>query len=287
MIIFGVIVLYQPEDDVFENMMSYLDALDCLYVIDNSVNKNNRLLERIRGMEKIRYVDVGFNSGIANALNHGAKRASSEGAQWLLTMDQDSKATPGMLEEMLACIDEHQGDNLGIVSPFHADRFNVHGSDEARCRDIKVAMTSGNLLNLEAYRAAGAFRDEFFIDRVDTEYCLRLNKMGYKVIQATRAVLEHHVGEVSRHRFFGRYVYPTNHSPIRQYYIARNRAKLIRMHYRDFPQYCWFEFNRQFVDIAKIIFFEEKKALKLRMIFRGFRDFLRGRYGKIPDEYLR
>jgi len=39
----GVIVLYNPDGSVINNIVSYIDSLSHLYVIDNSENPDNSL----------------------------------------------------------------------------------------------------------------------------------------------------------------------------------------------------------------------------------------------------
>jgi len=54
-------------------------------------------------MEKVRYLTAGTNSGIGTALNTAGRMAVQEGYEYLLTMDQDSVASVGMIRTMLAC----------------------------------------------------------------------------------------------------------------------------------------------------------------------------------------
>lgn len=281
LMICGAVVLYNPSNDVYENIVSYLDSVDRLYVLDNSDVKNSVLLQRLEGNERIGYIDLQGNMGVAYALNRGAEAACRDGAQWILTMDQDSRAAPGMVDEMLKCAERHREKAVGLISPFHTHRFDREAVGKSECRDVMTAMTSGCLLHLEAYRKAGAFREEFFIDRIDIEYCLRLRKMGYRVMEAGLARLHHNVGELSRHRILNQFVYTSNHPPLRYYYVARNRLAVIREYFRDFPLYCLQEVRGQFAEIAKVIFFERAKKDKLFMIFRGVYDALCNRFGRL------
>lgn len=278
--IHAVIVLYNPNMTVYENILSYLNDVSKLYIIDNSDKQNHDLIKKIEKLDNTVYINLNKNYGIAYALNLGANMAIENQANFLLTMDQDSKAFPNMVGEMKKCLANVSNNEIGIVTPIHTDPYYQDQPSESNCGFILSTMTSGNLLNLDAYRQVGPFRDDFFIDQVDTEYCLRLNRYGYKVMIANHAFLHHNVGNISRARFFGRFVYPTNHSPLRRYYIARNRAKLIQLYYRDFPAYCFFEFKRQVIETIKIVLFESEKLLKLRMIGLGFIDFMRNRFGK-------
>jgi rhamnosyltransferase len=61
--------------------------------------------------------------------------------------------------------------------------------DAAPWQDMESVITSGSLLSLAAYTAIGPFREDFFIDHVDTEYCLRARLKHYRVIK-TRSPLD-------------------------------------------------------------------------------------------------
>lgn len=88
MLIAGVVVLYNPDPIVIQNIQSYLPFLYVLYVIDNSESPNMNIVEQLRELgEKIKYIALGENRGVAYALNLGATLAIESGADWLLTMD--------------------------------------------------------------------------------------------------------------------------------------------------------------------------------------------------------
>lgn len=44
----GVVILYNPDDAVFENLKSYAPFLQMLYVIDNSERINEPLITKIK-----------------------------------------------------------------------------------------------------------------------------------------------------------------------------------------------------------------------------------------------
>lgn len=43
-------------------------------------------------------------------------------------------------------------------------------------------MQSANLVNVEVYKKLGKYREEYFIDCVDYEYCLRARENQYSII---------------------------------------------------------------------------------------------------------
>lgn len=270
----GVVVLYNPPEAVIGNIASYLGQIDLLYAVDNSDDESCLDMPGFAG-PKVVYQPNHANLGIAAALNIGAQRALAEGFDFLLTMDQDSCAAPDMVARMLECLDGRDMARIGIVSPFHVTKSGHLPGKEA-CQDVMTPMTSGCLLNLRAFREVGPFREILFIDFVDNEYCLRLRKHGFDVYRANLARLEHSVGDTKK---YGPFI-ATNHSPLRRYYKTRNRFQVFREYVRDFPGHCFFDLVRLLKEIASIILFEGEKLDKLRMMWQGWRDFRRGRFGK-------
>jgi rhamnosyltransferase len=271
----AVVVLYHPTPAVVDNIRSWTGQVESIFAVDNSAGDVSAVVSPLAELEKVTLVRNRKNEGIARALNIGAQRALDEGFDFLLTMDQDSCADEDMVPRMLECLDGRSTAQVGMVSPFHATKSG-HAPGREACQDVMTPMTSGCLLNLAAYRSVGPFRDDFFIDFVDNEYCLRLRRAGFPVIRANRARLEHNVGDT---RKYGPFI-ATNHSPLRRYYKTRNRFRVFREYVGDFPGHCLFDLVRLMKEIASIILFEGEKLDKLRMMWRGWRDFRQGRFGK-------
>jgi rhamnosyltransferase len=279
----GVVVLYNPDDSILDNIHSYINDVDILYAVDNSDQKNNTLTQQLTENSKIHYIDNCGNQGIAHALNIAANQAIELGYQWLLTMDQDSHFASNILTKMLDYIQMRETSNISIIAPFHANKYHLVSPSYDLYSPVLTTMTSGNLLNLEVYTKIGGFIEDLFIDYVDNEYCLRSNLLGFKIIQINHAILNHNLGDLRRHQFLWKRFFSTNHGPLRRYYAFRNRFRIIEMYKTHFQDYCSFEKTRFIVDIIIILLYEREKCAKLRMMFRGFRDYKRGIFGKYHD----
>ena len=280
----GVVVLYHPGEDLRENIASYADQVDILFAIDNSEGDTSVTASNLRVFDNVVHVANGRNLGVAAALNSGARLALERRCDYLLTMDQDSMATPGMVRSMLEIIASGGRNRVGIVAPFLVTRPGEKPDGTIDCREMQSVMTSGNLLDLRAYEAAGPFMEELFVDFVDIEYCLRLRSSGFRVFRANRAILEHRVGTLLRFRFFPRDLYLTAHSPLRKYYKTRNRF-FVADRYRDrFPRFRWADRARFALELLRLLFFEDEKVEKLAMMRKGYSDYRNGRMGRYDDE---
>ena len=280
----GCVVLYNPDAGVVSNIQTYCYGLDLLFVIDNSPVKDMALVEKITGLsEKIRYSWMGENIGLASALNHGCRLAVSADCNWLLTMDQDSHFPEQDLVAFIRAIEpiEEKYGKVGIIAPIHLVSEHFVPSPNEDYSDLRFTMTSGNLLNLQAGSAIGPFEEKLFIDCVDMDYCLRLRKAGYKVIQDNSARLIHSLGEFETRKLLGKKIGTSNHSPVRRYYITRNKIYVLKKYYRFDPVFCWLVIRSMAGNLLRIVFFEKDKWLKLRAISRGARHAFTNHYGKL------
>ncbi|MBR3660497.1 MAG: glycosyltransferase family 2 protein [Bacilli bacterium] len=274
----AVVVFYHPTESNISNIDDYKDCIDKIYVVDNSDDD----IIRIKNDKKIEYIKLYENLGIAKALNIGAKKAINDGYDYLLTMDQDSKISSSNIIAMLNFIEQNKNNlKIGLVSPYH----NIKSGEDDRINNtyeekIEV-MTSGNIIDLKAYQEIGGFKDWLFIDCVDMDYGMNLNKHGYKVIRLNDVILEHELGKVKIHKLFNKEYPCYNHSPIRRYYMVRNTLYLKDMYYDLFKDHCDYLIRVQIGQVKRILVFEKDKYKKLKMMYKGYKDYQKGIKGKL------
>ncbi|MBR3592280.1 MAG: glycosyltransferase family 2 protein [Clostridia bacterium] len=274
----GVVVLYNPDINVEDNIRSYLDSVDVVYAVDNSPSDNS---ERFSN-DKIVYISNGENRGIAYALNAGARKAIADGYDWLLTMDQDSSFSDDGIEKMKEFIidcrenkNEYNYQKIGLITPFHRTIFNENENPQG-IDSPAVVMTSGNIINLKAYKEIGGFKDWMFIDAVDFDYCLNLRDHGYDIWRLTYIELKHNLGNVVFKNIGKKHMYSLNHSAMRRYYIVRNRHYFYDMYHERWPDFCNAEKARTSREAAKIFLCEKQKYKKLFAMLKGYIDYKRG-----------
>lgn len=241
----AVIILYNPNKSLQNNIASYLNNVQRLYIIDNSVKPLNSLDLPYPG-EKIKYLHDGTNQGIAKRLNEGVSYASKDGYNFLLTMDQDSCFQFGEFEKYLNVI-RHYPDSKNVAM------FGValNSNSYPIIKNKNILITSGSIINLEITNKIGGFDENLFIDLVDTEFCIRAWKRGYTTNAIAGIKMDHELGE-------NKVVWTKNikkerrsiHSPSRIYYMIRNYLYTRKKH-PDFKQFLRF----------KIIYNEIKNAL--------------------------
>ncbi len=277
----GVVVLYQPDDGIKENIESYLSSLKKLYVIDNSPNSDNK--KKLPNSKKLVYISYGENKGVAYALNDAAKRAIADDFEWLLTMDQDSKFVNTKIKKMLEYLEKNNTDKLGLICPWHIINTGVKKPKEKIDHPLEV-MTSGNIINLSAFKVVGGFKEWLFIDCIDIEYCMNLHVHNYDIARLNEIELLHHLGDICVKHHFHRDFVCSNHNYIRRYYMVRNTFYVCSLYKEYFPDYCSFLKRGLRGQLMNIILFEKDKYRKVRNMYRGYRDFKKGKKGPYPYE---
>lgn len=280
----GVVVLYNPSKNTLDNINLYIDGLDKLYVVDNSDKETDLEFKN----KKIEYIQNGENLGIAKALNIGANKAIKDGYEWLLTMDQDSILKEKDLDEMKDFITKMKSDDylqkilsvkydeLALVSPLHMTVMDHNPEEVTGITSPMYVMTSGNIINLNIYKKIGGFKDWLFIDSVDLEYCLNIRKNNFKILRLNHIKMQHSLGEGIVKYIGKKKIYSLNHSPIRRYYIVRNRHYVYDMYKQEFKGFCKLELSRTKTELAKILLFEPQKIKKVSYMLKGYLDYKMG-----------
>jgi len=276
----AVVILYNPDENILENINSFANQVEKVFVVDNSDFSNEALLNKTDYFINVEYVFNNSNIGVAAALNVGAQKAIDQGFDYLLTMDQDSKAEEAMVFKLLELM--QSSERIGIVSAEHFDKDIQYQlkPENLFVKNVLFTITSGNLLSLNAYKIVGKFLDELFIDHVDHEYCLRLKKNNYKIIKTNRSIIYHKLGNSNRRKLFRWTFYPSHHPPLRLYYRTRNRLFVDKLYRKSFPEYVKRD-KRNFIrELFEIIVFEKKILAKISMIIKGYIDYKKNRFGK-------
>lgn len=280
--VLAVVILYNPDGTLLDNIRSYVTTVDAMIVIDNSTSKNDALLASLFEMyPDIHYIDNKNNLGIGFALNQAADYAITHDFEWLMTMDQDSYFEDS--SAYLRCFDDFRDKkNIALFAP-NIDKTAFES--DCRTRQQELVITSGNLVNLSLFNVTGRFEQKLFIDEIDHDYCLKARDMGYEIIQFPHIYLGHTIGEEETltSLILRKQKKKPSHSYHRIYYQTRNRLYMWKRHGKKYPEY--FSFWSVFYKVIykkgfRIIQWEENKLLKLKAIYHGVRDFVLGKYGR-------
>lgn len=273
------IVLFNPDiKRLKENIDAVIVQCAHLYLVDNgsgNVDEVKGLLNQYN-QSKISILWNRENQGIAKALNQLTSAAQKEGFDWILTLDQDSVSPSNIIDEFK---NYAAYQNVGMLCPVIYDR-NKGEEIKAKegCTEIDECITSGSLLNIEAWNNIGGFDENMFIDGVDFDICYRLRQSGYKILCIQSVILLHELGRIEYHRFLFWRVLVKNHSAFRKYYIARNIIYTAKK--RRSTLLVVKGLLQEIKMIGIVIFYEEDKLNKIRCICRGIYDGFKGKVGE-------
>ena len=275
MLLAGIVILYNPDDEVLDNIATYIEELDWLYVFDNTEAPDPGIVGKIKEFPHVQYISFGENKGISYALNIALKSATDY--RFLLTMDQDSRFYEGMLSQYKKFLENNYSkDNTVAMFSVHYD-----GLPESRNADdvetVDRAITSGSVLNVEIANRIGGFDENLFIDEVDNEFCYRARLNGYKILQLNKIKLQHHLGNPIPIKLFGRNYAALNHGAVRKYYISRNNIYIMKK-YPKVRLYCMTELIKLFI---KTLWTEPDKWKRTQYMIKGIRDGVEGNMGKL------
>jgi len=282
----ATVILYNPENDVYENIISYALEVDKLYIVDNSLKYNQELIQRLQQLQNIIYINNNDNLGIATALNIGCQNALKDGFQWILTMDQDSKFIN--FSHYISCWKKLKEDqNIAILAANTNWNDSIQVPQEAECKTLEVisAITSANIVNLQKYKEVDGFDDKLFIDLVDYDFSLKMQAINAKVLQLPSIYVKHSLGEVfHRKNLITRKLRSKiEHNPLRVYYFTRNYLYVAKKHRQHFPKQLGLlkTLNMLFIhQVTKIILYEDQKLKKLKAKFLGLLHYLSNKFGK-------
>ena len=270
----GVVVLYNPEDSIYENILSSQKVLSKLFVIDNSTSPNIKIVEQLKKLNNVEYVSLNGNQGIGKALKVGLELAVEDGADYCLTIDQDSVFPSESIDKIEAYLKDNR--EYAIIAT------NYNGDDkETGLKEVLSWITSGNFINIDCYKQIKGFKEELFIDWVDFDLCEQFYSIGKKIAYIKEISIKHAIGEPTVIKILPFLkVTVDNHPAVRYYYYYRNFKALYKGNkkfYKDFKR----KVNKSL--IIQYCFSKNRKENR-KMIKRGLKDAKRGVLGPYKED---
>lgn len=205
------VTVYRPDEAILLRLIERLRAAGTptFVHVDGPIGEaiGHGGLAALRGDPNLTILQAERNGGIGRALNRLAAAASERGFRRVLLLDQDSDAPRAMADALSASLDRAEGGGrkvaaLGprpVAPPGEATkppRYRIRSSPSgsAALAGVDFIITSGSLIPLDAWHAVGPFREDYFIDAIDVEWCFRAWDRGYEVLLDPAIALPHRVG---------------------------------------------------------------------------------------------
>lgn len=276
----AVVVCYLPDErELSANLAALEPQVDWVILVNNGPIKINSELVT----EEISF---GENLGVATAQNAGIKKAMALNADAVLLLDQDSRLYDGAVTQLQTALASDS--SLAAVGLVYRERhtqricsfYNVRwwgqqrfsgaelAAGEVRAVDFLIA--SGSLILISKLTDIGLMREDFFIDYIDTEWCIRAVKQGYQLAAVGGEMMSHALGD-DADTSMGIRRYP----PDRQYYFFRNGVRLMLDRMTP-PRWKWVLFQKVLHRLIALPVGTNGSVLSaIRLSARGLRDGIR------------
>ena len=279
----AVVVTYHPTSEDAAHLADIRPQVDMAVLVDNGSNQDElRIVHEAARQQVCHVIENGKNLGIAAALNVGVRWAMSQGCRWVVLFDQDSEPNEGCVDALRsAFLDLSRTKKIAMVVPSYWDvfrnyylppRYDTDG-------DLKVALTSGSMISVAVFEEEGLFDENFFIDCVDFDFCLRIRDHGWLIAECKDAVLLHRPAYPTEIRILGRTFPTSGYSPLRRYYRSRNILWLLRRYRKRHLALCRQLMWSNFKDVIKAGA-EDNGGKKLRSALSGYFDGISGRFDR-------
>ncbi len=283
----AVIVTYHPPREFASNVIRVLLQVERVYIVDNGSDPS--CFDFLNSLDRVTIIFNTKNLGLGAAQNAGVRAAIEDGYEWILFLDQDSFLTPRFIQTMISyfqSLEDNERALVFILGPKIYDqgggffyrylqRSGKFGFRRVECdgegiKDIIFVISSGSLIPAGMFQKLGFFREDFFIDYIDNEFCLRGITRGFRIHIVCGAVLIHRIGDRRLKRIGMVELKPTFHSHLRRYTIYRNRVKVWRLYYKKVASYVVFDVMAMLYDLFRILLAEDDKRKKLLSAVKGF-----------------
>jgi GT2 family glycosyltransferase len=240
-------------------------------------------------------IEIKENLGFAGGNNVGLRYALEQGADYVLLLNNDTLVAPDFVDCLVQAVESDP--SIGVAGPtiyYHqqADRIwsaggaidwrrgqtrmlelnkPDNGQLGAMPRPVDFVTGCALLARRETLEQAGLLDERFFVYYEETEWCIRAQRAGFRIVHVPRAKIWHKIPLDAR-----------DSSPAVHYYMTRNRLlflKATRASWRTWGYVLWAE-------LRQLISWSVKprwrgKRLKRQMTLQAFRDALRGRWGAL------
>lgn len=282
----AVVVAYAHADTLPARLAVLRDFVARIVVVDNTPDQTLDVAA-FGDEECCKVVRNGNIGGLAGAYN----RAIEEISSWpripesVLFLDDDTDfaaAGPFLISPVTRAATADFG--VAAVAPAYVDpTTGISGAPIRLSRwtwqalprtlseptEVSFLINSMSLWKWSALQRIGSYRSDLGVDHVDTDYCLRAQALGYRLILNPAVKFLHPIGARQSYRFFGKTFQAGGHSAVRRRSIARNTVLLAWQYGRRWPSFALLCLSRLAYEALGIVMAESDKLAKLRALVAG------------------
>ncbi len=193
----------------------------------------------------IELLETGENLGYAGGNNVGIRHALVREAEYLCILNNDVVVAPDFLPPLLSAL--RDGPQVGVATPLVAEmrepervwalgsqvdwrtgtvrRLHAGGSVQALRQSapfaVDAAAGAAMLVRNDVFQRVGFMDESFYLYYEETDWCLRVQRAGYRIVAVPASVVWHKVSATLG-----------DTSPVIDYYMLRNQLRFISRHWR-------------------------------------------------------
>jgi GT2 family glycosyltransferase len=250
-----------------------------ILVVDNASSDDTPRLLELVGVGSLllpenRGVGAGHNAGWRHVFD------ARGDTRFIWSLEHDSEPSAGCLERLLTTWEAVQasGVPVGAVVPRQLSTQADPGRSDLEPYVAPRMTFNAALILVEAMRAVGYLREDFFVGHEDREYAWRLTRGGYAIVHDPVATVVHR-NKGARRRYESR-------SVVRDYYSARNEL-FLRRHVRNEPWATTRMAARSTLHIARVVLRSDQRSARVRARLVALRDGTKGDLGEKRYAFLR
>lgn len=269
-ILAGIITFNPDLHRLKENIDAIYYQVDQLLIIDNNSENIIEIEHLINCYDGCICINNNTNAGVAIGLKQIMDFAVKEDFAWVISLDQDSVCDKNIIKEYLRFINLN---TVGIITCCITDRNmgqTHYLSKDKTYIDVKTCITSGSFMSVDKYKCVSGYDEKMFIDWVDFDICAQFIDAGFRIIRINYFGLLHEVGHGKVVNLLWKKYETYNHSPLRQYYMARNRLYVAKKYPSQFKYYK--TVLAEIRECILILLYESDKKKKIVARVKGMLD---------------
>jgi len=251
-----------------------------IIVVDNASRQNPGMMINEESFPHTKLIVNERNLGFTGGNNVGIKAAKGD---YIFIVNNDTELRPTLLDELLSPF--LRDEKIGVTCPkirffYHPDKIQYagyHSLNHFTGRAVTVggleidkgqydrsgpthfAHGCAMMVKREVIEKVGMFEDLFFLYYEELDWSLRIVKAGYTIYYQASALIFHKES-----------VSVGKNSPLKTYYLTRNRILLMRRHNTLIQRLLFFSFFTFMVTPKHIVTYIKKREFEnLKAFFRA------------------
>ncbi|MFT8868547.1 glycosyltransferase [Liquorilactobacillus nagelii] len=277
----ALLVTFNPNiPKLKESLNRIINQVSKVIIVDNGSN-NISSIKKLSVQLEIKLLDLKKNYGIAGAQNRGFEFFFKNNFKWVLTLDQDTMVPFDTVKKMRAS-KKFKDSSTAILAMKYYDpswkpaqiKRATEKQKETETQKWRI-ISSGNLVRTDIWNLVDGFDEWLFIDQVDFDFNAKVILAGYKIWQVNNLIMEHEIGKsikkpvLTMMLLFKPNEFILDHSPMREYYIARNTI-VYSKRYSSHPDLEKFKTNlfHEIIMTRKILLYQKPRIKKIQASWR-------------------